>query len=412
MLKNTVEQNEKYERKLKKWKERYKKTNEQNKRLSMSVSKLGEFFHKLGTEDSIASNSKRQSEDLTNSNPLQIHAKIEDLSQKEEKSKNLVLNPSNNVYRRNSKLVEKKPSQVNIIYEETEQSEEKTPIKSPYINSAELPYKRKLSSKKPSYIANNINQLKEQEDRKVSRQNSHQIQNAFLFEEIQKLVKDSNMLSSQNFDLSSNSSGGEEDSKIRNSNRVTFPLKKEKDLFLSIPNKTKKKENNKELTSPIGPAFTAIKKIERNFSVNAEAANNLLAKIIENEKTKKAKNSMSKMNILKMIALIYAEKVTNSQNNLNNPLHVLIYDMFLNKYGLKKIAENKYKQVLNIFYLFLFPQFLESCYFYLNCLKIKMFSRFVNLIEPMQNDDCNYYLSSFKFFDERLILILINRVFY
>lgn len=320
----------------------------------MSVSKLGEFFHKLGTEESIGSNSKRQSEDFTNSKQLQIHSKQEE-PQKEEKSKNLVINSPNIAHRRNSKLIEKKPSQVNIIYEEIEQSEEKTPIKSPYINSAELPFKRKLGSKKTSYIgnANNTNQLKEHEERKTSRKNSHQIQNTFLFDEIQKLVKDSNMLSSQNFDLSSNSSGGEEETRIKNNNPITFPLKKEKDLFLSIPNKIKKKEN-KELTSPMAPAFTAIKKVERNFSVNAEAANNLLTKIIENEKMKKAKNSMSKMNILKMIALIYAEKVTNSQNNLNNPLHVLIYDMFLNKYGLKKIAENKYKQVINSFYLFLF----------------------------------------------------------
>lgn len=124
--------------------------------------------------------------------------------------------------------------------------------------------------------------------------------------------------------------------------------------------------------------------------MNAEAANHLLARIIDNYNKKKVKNLLSKINILKMIALIYTEKLINASNNTNNPLHIMCYDLFLNKYGLKKIAENKYSQ------------FLEACYFNLKIKKIYNFSRLINLIDPLEIDECNYYLSSFKFFDERL----------
>ena len=48
--------------------------------------------------------------------------------------------------------------------------------------------------------------------------------------------------------------------------------------------------------------------------------------------------------VLKLIGQIYTERLSNNQN-LNNPLYVMIYDLFLNKYGLKKICESKYLQV-------------------------------------------------------------------
>jgi len=154
-------------------------------------------------------------------------------------------------------------------------------------------------------------------------------------------------LNKEHNESSSESEEGDSNNKIHNSlNQLGFaPLKKEKDF--KIPSSATKTNNllPKDLTLPMAPIFSFLKKVERNFSVNADAANSLLLKIIENDKRKNLRNSMTRNNILKMIASIYSEKLLNSQNNLNNPLHVLIYDIFLNKYGLKKIAENKFKQV-------------------------------------------------------------------
>lgn len=48
---------------------------------------------------------------------------------------------------------------------------------------------------------------------------------------------------------------------------------------------------------------------------------------------------------------------------------------------------------------------MEACLFYLSNTKIRMFSRFTKMIEAMENDDFNYYISSFKFFDDMYLLI-------
>jgi len=87
-----------------------------------------------------------------------------------------------------------------------------------------------------------------------------------------------------------------------------------------------------------------IKKTERNFSVNAEVAKTLLEKIIEKKQNNSIKNVYSMNSVLKMIGQIYSERLSSTQN-INNPLYVMIYDLFLNKYGLKKICEAKYFQV-------------------------------------------------------------------
>ena len=218
--------------------------------------------------------------------------------------------------KKSSKIIENK--QANIIYEEPDE--------------ITLKDKGKDTSRKPSRKPSGY-QISSKED--ILSPNKRGSENMNLLEEIRKIVKDSSVVSDSNSDMS------EEDEKLPVSASNLMPLKKEKDF----PSAKKTLKEPKELTSPVPPAFTVLKKIERNFSVNAEAANCLLAKIIEGDRNKRNKNYMTKNNILKMIGNIYAEKLMNAQNNLNNPLHVLIYDLFLNKYGLKKIAENKFKQV-------------------------------------------------------------------
>jgi len=78
--------------------------------------------------------------------------------------------------------------------------------------------------------------------------------------------------------------------------------------------------------------------------VNAEIAKTLLEKIIEKKQNNTIKNVYSKNSVLKLIGQVYTERLSNNQN-INNPLYVMIYDLFLNKYGLKKICEAKFFQV-------------------------------------------------------------------
>ena len=43
---------------------------------------------------------------------------------------------------------------------------------------------------------------------------------------------------------------------------------------------------------------------------------------------------------------------------------------------------------------------MEACLFHLDNVKIKMFARFTRMLEELENDDFNYYITSFKFFDD------------
>lgn len=284
---------------------------------------------------------ERENPERKESSKISIKIKGDETSRETEKEEKAKINPPNYSHiRKSSKTPEKKfGGKINIIYEDKEKNDQKTKqIKSPYTNINDSLKQPRNKIKTLSYVI-----PKESSNRSPP---TSLIMTEQLESPNKELISPIIISKEKAFASSDSFSEEEKDRDFRSS----FPLnlKKEKDFFLNTNLKSKKKDI-KELTSPMGPSFANLKKIDRNYSVNAEAANNLVNKIIENEKLKKLRNSMTRLNILKMIAIIYTEKVMNTQNNLNNPLNVLVYDMFLNKYGLKKIAENKYKQVYSIF---------------------------------------------------------------
>ena len=84
-----------------------------------------------------------------------------------------------------------------------------------------------------------------------------------------------------------------------------------------------------------------------------------------------------------------------------NPLHVLTYDIFLNKYGLIKVTETKYNQVKHFMYpILIWKKFYESAIHYSSKnLRLNLFCRFSSLIEPYDTDEYHFYLESLKYFD-------------
>lgn len=97
--------------------------------------------------------------------------------------------------------------------------------------------------------------------------------------------------------------------------------------------------------------------IKRVFSVNTDNANVLLKQIISHnednqereKKEKKESHNAIRLNLLlKFISKIYREKYSQSLNLIHVPLHVECYEFLLNRYGLKKEAEQKLKEVLSI----------------------------------------------------------------
>ena len=80
----------------------------------------------------------------------------------------------------------------------------------------------------------------------------------------------------------------------------------------------------------------------RTFSVNADSASALLAKVKAN---KKVASGLPKLTVLKFISQIYMDRLKATGAIRQAPLYIVTYDYFINKYGLKKVAETKCQQV-------------------------------------------------------------------
>lgn len=94
--------------------------------------------------------------------------------------------------------------------------------------------------------------------------------------------------------------------------------------------------------------FFQKKYLNKGYNQNYEFATQILQKVQQIYKASTISKRMSKMALLKYISSIYADKLKNLQQN-TNPLYIIAYEVFLQKYGLKSVSENKYNQVsLNI----------------------------------------------------------------
>ena len=115
---------------------------------------------------------------------------------------------------------------------------------------------------------------------------------------------------------------------------------------------------------------------------------------------------ISKTAVLKYISGIYSDKLKNLNQN-KSPLYIIAYEVFLQKYGLKSVSENKYCHVsffrisikhLNV--LKILHKLLETALRLINIPKVYTFCRLMNLIDSYQSDECNFYFMSLKYLDE------------
>lgn len=129
------------------------------------------------------------------------------------------------------------------------------------------------------------------------------------------------------------------------------------------------------------------KRVENLISLNTEIAYNLHRRAIAKIQSTGVTSHFTKVALLKLISLIYSDKIKNPQNRFN-PLVVISYDFTLNRYGIKKIADMKY------------IQFLETCCFYSDVSRIQMFSRFLKLFDKLENQEFDFYIKCLKNLDE------------
>jgi len=125
-------------------------------------------------------------------------------------------------------------------------------------------------------------------------------------------------------------------------------------------------------------------KISRILSVNADSASSLLMKVKEK---KNIRSGLPKLMVLKFISQIYLERIKLTGTLRETPLYIVCYDYFMNKYGLRKVAETKCQQMF------------ESVMLYPDNRRIQRFRDFLGLGEVYESDELEIYFSTFKLLD-------------
>jgi hypothetical protein len=112
---------------------------------------------------------------------------------------------------------------------------------------------------------------------------------------------------------------------------------------------------------------------------------------------------MSAKSLVKMINAVYSEKISILKEQLGfkgSDVSMVLYDFVINMYGLKTVAENKFKQIIisTIAYRDQYP-------------RINNFSKFLNLNSSYTPEDWNFYLNLFEILDyQNFGLNLCNEV--
>ena len=117
---------------------------------------------------------------------------------------------------------------------------------------------------------------------------------------------------------------------------------------------------------------------------------NLVVESLCSNKNIQAQMTLS--SLMKIISLVYSEKVSLYRDNSTykkSEASMILYDFLMNMYGLKTVAENKFKQVVTST-IALRDKFI----------RIKNFSRFLGLEENYVVEDWNFYLNAFEVIEQ------------
>lgn len=94
--------------------------------------------------------------------------------------------------------------------------------------------------------------------------------------------------------------------------------------------------------------------------------------------------------VLAMPKKLLLKKITQTYNEMQMPwenyqdLPTYLFNSLLNKFGIQKAAERKFLQIIG------------GCLKYADCLRIKMFGRFIGLYDEYLSEDCNRYIDIMK----------------
>ena len=132
-------------------------------------------------------------------------------------------------------------------------------------------------------------------------------------------------------------------------------------------------------------------------SGNVDQAGAFMSNYKKGQNVTEGKSKLPMIQILKLISSIYVDRIRLKPSNTgtiqsqsNQPLYLTLFELYLHRFGVRKMAENKLKDIID-----------AARYYSIKCRRIKLFARFLGVVEPsLDNDDFNLYIDCFKNFDD------------
>jgi hypothetical protein len=146
------------------------------------------------------------------------------------------------------------------------------------------------------------------------------------------------------------------------------------------------KENQAEDSSVVRKRpklLTFIQKIEKSSKKETRDLIGLITQRVLNTPAHKLKSVVFKRMLMKLISTFYEIKQKKMQEgDRKQQMSQIASEFFLNKYGMQKVVENK------------FTQLLSSCLKYKSIKRVYNFGRFLNLFGPSKIEDLHFYMDS------------------
>lgn len=147
----------------------------------------------------------------------------------------------------------------------------------------------------------------------------------------------------------------------------------------------KSQTKSKPFKTLVIPEEFALGQVSRKIILTHPGQKLLQQTIIEIQASQNVRSELSLKSLMKIINSVYTEKCSQSRENPNYVKYetcMILYDMLMNRYGLKIVAENKFKQIIH-----------SSFYYKDNFIRIKNFAKFLGLEGDYQVEDWNFYLA-------------------
>ncbi|CAK78941.1 unnamed protein product (macronuclear) [Paramecium tetraurelia] len=134
--------------------------------------------------------------------------------------------------------------------------------------------------------------------------------------------------------------------------------------------------------TPPAPETKTIRDKEQQLKETALEFIKQFVQTINLQHPENIEQTMQLQNVFKLITQFYKERLERKQ-----PIYVICYEFYMNTFGLKQIAENKLTMLC------------QAVIFYRSIPRVRLFSRFLQIQDPINDEDLDFYFSTLQHLD-------------